>query len=107
MSLTDEQKIAIAREYFRLADAGDPKLMELFHEDATFYFPKFGIGHGRLSILRMIEGFQGVLEWIRHDHASLVFTPLEIPEPGMIQVRALINGGPGELHVGSLTVTPA
>ena len=39
--------------------------------------------------------------------ASLVFTPLEIPEPGMIQVRALINGAPGELHVGSLTVTPA
>ena len=38
--------------------------------------------------------------------ASLVFTPLEIPEPGMIQVRALINGGPAELHVGSLTVTP-
>jgi hypothetical protein len=38
--------------------------------------------------------------------ASLVFTPFEILEPGLIQVRALINGGPGELHVGSLTVTP-
>jgi hypothetical protein len=39
--------------------------------------------------------------------ASLVFEPFEIPEPGMIHVRTLINGGPGELHVGSLTVTPA
>ena len=39
--------------------------------------------------------------------ASLVFEPFEIPEPGMIHIRTLINGGPGELHVGSLTVTPA
>jgi hypothetical protein len=39
--------------------------------------------------------------------ASLVFTPFEIPEPGLIQVRALINGGPGELQLGSLTVAPA
>jgi hypothetical protein len=39
--------------------------------------------------------------------ASLVFTPFEIPKPGMIQIRALINGGPGELEVGSLTVAPA
>jgi hypothetical protein len=38
--------------------------------------------------------------------ASLVFAPLEIPEPGMIQIRALINGGTDELHLGSLTVTP-
>jgi ketosteroid isomerase-like protein len=75
MSLTDEQKIVIAREYFRLSDAGDPKLMELFHEDATLYFPKFGVGHGRASLLTVFEGFKGVLEWIRHDHASLVFTP--------------------------------
>ena len=39
--------------------------------------------------------------------ASLVFTPFEIPEPGVIRIRALINGGPGELQVGSLTVAPA
>jgi hypothetical protein len=39
--------------------------------------------------------------------ASLVFVPFEIPEPGMIDVRVLINGGGGELHLGSLNVTPA
>lgn len=75
MSLADEEKIAIAREYFRLLDSGDPKLMDLFHEDATFYFPKFGVGLGRASILEMVKGFSGVLEWIRHDSASLVFIP--------------------------------
>jgi len=65
MSLSDERKIAIARKYFHLADAGDPKLMELFHEDATFYFPKFGVGRGRASIGEMVKGFAGALEWIR------------------------------------------
>ena len=75
MSLSDEQKIAIAKEYFRLSDAGDPRLLDLFHEDATFYFPKFGIGSGRGSILEMVKGFAGVLEWIRHDQANLVFMP--------------------------------
>jgi hypothetical protein len=39
--------------------------------------------------------------------ASLVFQPLEIAEPGMIDVRVLINGGPGELHLGSLKVATA
>jgi len=75
MSLTDQEKIAIAREYFLLADAGDPKLLELFNEDATFYFPKFGVGHGRDSIFQMVQGFRGVLEWIRHDYPGFVFIP--------------------------------
>ena len=38
MTLSDETEIAIAKDYFRLADAGDPKLMDLFHEDANFVF---------------------------------------------------------------------
>ena len=75
MSLSDEEKIAIATDYFRLADAGDPRLMDLFHEDATFYFPKFGIGHGRMSFFDLVKGFAGALEWIRHDYSRLVFIP--------------------------------
>jgi ketosteroid isomerase-like protein len=75
MSLSDEGKIAIALEYFRLFDAGDPKLVELFHDDATFYFPKFGVGRGRLSVLEMVKASAGVLEWIRHDYANFVFIP--------------------------------
>ena len=75
MSLADEAKIAIAKDYFRLADAGDPRLMELFDEDATFYFPKFGVGHGRTSIVDMVKGFTGILEFIRHDQSTFVFMP--------------------------------
>jgi hypothetical protein len=39
--------------------------------------------------------------------ASLVFKPFEIPEPGLIHIRAFINDGPDELHLGSLQVLPA
>ncbi len=74
MSISDEEKIALARYYFKLSDAGDPRLMELFHEDATFYFPKFGVGRGRTSILEMVGGFKGILELLRHDQATMVFT---------------------------------
>ncbi len=49
--------------------------MELFHEDATFYFPKFGVGRGRATLLEMVKGFEGILEYIRHDYAGLVFVP--------------------------------
>lgn len=65
-SLTDQEKIEIAREYFRLMDAGRPEMLELFHEDAEIYFPKFGFGHGRQSIAEMLSGFEGALEHIRH-----------------------------------------
>ena len=49
--------------------------MDLFHEDATFYFPKFGVGQGRESIFEMVKGFSGVLEFIRHDYDGFVFIP--------------------------------
>jgi hypothetical protein len=39
--------------------------------------------------------------------ASLVFEPLELSEPGLIHVRAVINSGPSELHLGSLQVLSA
>jgi hypothetical protein len=88
MSLSDEAKIAIAKEYFHRADAGDPRVMELFHEDAIFYFPKFGVGRGRGSILDMVKGFAGVLEWLRHDQATFVF----IPNGDRIAVEGVSSG---------------
>ena len=66
-------KIKIAESYFRLADQGSPKVLELFHEDAEIYYPKFGFGHGRESLFEMIQGFQGVLEFIKHDYDNLKF----------------------------------
>ena len=75
MSLNDQDKITIAREYFVRADEGRPDILELFHEAAEIYFPKFGFGLGRQSLLEMVKGFQGSLEYMRHDYDSLTFIP--------------------------------
>ena len=75
MSLNDQDKITIAREYFIRADQGSPDILELFHEDAEIYFPKFGFGFGRQSLFEMVKGFEGSLEYIRHYYDSLIFIP--------------------------------
>jgi hypothetical protein len=75
MGSNDQEKIKIAREYFMRADQERPDILELFHEDAEFYFPKFGFGFGGDSFLEMVKGFQGVLEFIRHDYDRLNFIP--------------------------------
>ena len=75
MSSNDHDKIALAREYFIRADQGRPDILELFHEDAEIYFPKFGFGFGRQSLFEMVKGFDGSLEYIRHDYDSLTFIP--------------------------------
>lgn len=71
----DDKRINAARDYFRLADQGRPEVLELFHEDAEIYFPKFGFGFGRQSFLEMTDGFAGTLEFIRHDYDALTFIP--------------------------------
>ena len=71
----DDKRINAARDYFRLADQGRPEVLELFHEDAEIYFPKFGFGFGRQSFLEMTDGFAVTLEFIRHDYDALTFIP--------------------------------
>jgi ketosteroid isomerase-like protein len=75
MTLNDQDKIEIAREYFIRADRGRSDVLDLFDEDAEIYFPKFGFGYGRQSLLEMVKGFEGVLGYIRHDYDNLIFIP--------------------------------
>jgi len=75
MLANDQEKIKIAREYLMRADQGRPDVLELFHEDAEIYFPKFGFGFGRNSFLAMVKGFEGVLKYIQHDYDRLNFIP--------------------------------
>jgi ketosteroid isomerase-like protein len=72
-SAADEKRIKSTRDYFRLADQGRPEVLELFHEDAEIYFPKFGCGIGRQSLFEMTKGFAGTLEFIEHDYDTLTF----------------------------------
>ena len=73
MPSNDEEKIQIAREYLMRIDQGRADILELFHEDAEIYFPKFGFGFGRNSFFEMVKGFEGSLEYIQHDYDRLNF----------------------------------
>jgi hypothetical protein len=74
-SPNDRDHIKVIQDYFRLADQGRPEVLELFHEDAEIYFPKFGFGLGRQSLFEMTRGFEGSLEFIQHDCDKLTFIP--------------------------------
>ena len=64
MSTGDRSKVDVAREYFVRADQGRADVLELLHDDVEIYFPKFGVGAGRASLIEMVNGFQGTLESI-------------------------------------------
>ena len=74
-SLSDRDKIKIVQEYFVRADQGRSDVLELFHENAEIYFPKFGVGVGRQSLVEMVKGFEGALEFIKHDYDGFTFIP--------------------------------
>ena len=73
LSEQDQRNIAITKEYFRRGDAQDPTLLDLFHPDLQFFYPKFGIGHGPQAVMQMGGGFAGELDWIAHDYSDYVF----------------------------------
>ena len=96
--LSDDKKITLLLEYFRLADQGGPEVLDLFHEDVEFYFPKFGIGVGRQAFLEFVTGFEGALEFIRHDYDKLMFISagdhvvVEGPSQGKMSGRTWVGG---------------
>ena len=71
--LSGDKKLQTLLDYFKLADQGSPGVLDLFHEDVEFYFPKFGFGVGRQAFLEFVKGFEGTLEFIRHDYDRLTF----------------------------------
>lgn len=71
--MTDEQRKAIALEYFRRMDRGE-SVAELFDEHAAFYFPKWGMARGRAQIESLFRDLMGILESVSHDiaHANII-----------------------------------
>jgi hypothetical protein len=74
-SPTDQNRIKVVEDYFRLADQGSREILELFHEDAEIYYPKFGFGFGRQSFFELTKGFEGALEFVLHDYDNLTIIP--------------------------------
>lgn len=72
-TMTDEQRKAIALEYFKRMDRGE-SVLELFDEHAEFCFPKWGVAKGHAQIERLFQDLSGILEAFSHDiaHAKVI-----------------------------------
>jgi ketosteroid isomerase-like protein len=63
----NEQRVAVAMDYFRKLDAGDPAMADLLTDDVQIYFPKFGVGYGKAEVGRAAQGLMSSLQTIEHD----------------------------------------
>src|SRR6266404_635402 len=73
MTVPTSDPLAVAREYFRLLDAGAPELADLFSDDAVIYFPKYGFGPARQTLQETGEKLGGVIASIAHDLDASLF----------------------------------
>ena len=65
----------VALEYFRRLDLRDPSVLDLFTDDFTFYFPKYGLGRGRDQLLEVMAGLGTVVASTSHEPSDYRFLP--------------------------------
>ncbi|HDV6320299.1 TPA: nuclear transport factor 2 family protein [Burkholderia multivorans] len=68
--MTDEQRKAVALEYFKRLDRGG-NLIELFDEHAEMYFPKWGVARGKQEIEQLFADLMTILAGVTHDKAYM------------------------------------
>lgn len=66
--MTDEQRISVAKEFLLRLDTGRDAL-ELFDDDALYYFPKRGLMRGKKEISEFFEQLGALIATIEH-HAA-------------------------------------
>lgn len=59
-----------AINYFRMVDAADPAVLDLFTENAQMFFPKFGFATGKGQIGAFAQGLGRGISAIEHDIAG-------------------------------------
>jgi ketosteroid isomerase-like protein len=67
-TMTDEQRISVAKEFLLRLDLGGDTL-ELFDDDALYYFPKRGLMRGKSEIAEFFTQLGSILGSIEH-HAA-------------------------------------
>ena len=70
--MTDSPNVAIVKEYFRRSDARRPDVFEVLHDDIEFYFPKYGIGHGKREFAAFAQVLGAALD-VYHNQEALLF----------------------------------
>lgn len=78
----------IAREYYVRLDAGRSDLLDLFSDDAQFYFPKFGVSQGKSTFADLISGLLTTVASIKHDIDGLQF----IVDGNRVAVEGITSG---------------
>lgn len=68
VEMSGDQRKAVALEYFLRMDRGDD-FLDLFDDNATVYFPKWGIARGRSEYSRLFSELMGILKQIEHHSA--------------------------------------
>jgi ketosteroid isomerase-like protein len=63
----NDARIATAVTYFRYVDSADPAVLDLFTDDASMFFPKFGIAQGKAAIAAFAVHFGTEVVRIAHD----------------------------------------
>ncbi|PZA21310.1 nuclear transport factor 2 family protein [Modestobacter versicolor] len=57
----------VAVQYFRLVDAGDPAVIDLFVDDAQMFYPKFGHARGKAEIGAFARGLARGVSRLQHE----------------------------------------
>ncbi|HEY3650383.1 MAG TPA: nuclear transport factor 2 family protein [Streptosporangiaceae bacterium] len=67
-TMTGEQRVSVAKEFLLRLDTGGDTL-ELFADDALYYFPKRGYMRGKKEIAEFFGRLGGLIASIEHDAA--------------------------------------
>ncbi|GAA3021452.1 nuclear transport factor 2 family protein [Streptomyces fulvorobeus] len=64
---TRKRREEIAIRYFRMVDAGNPAVIDLFTEDARLFYPKFGLARGKEQIGAFAQGLARGIASLEHE----------------------------------------
>ena len=62
----EQTMLAVVKQYFVSADAGQASVLDLFTDDVQIYFPKFDIAKGKAAFGELATGLLGSLKSIAH-----------------------------------------
>jgi ketosteroid isomerase-like protein len=102
MNGADSDQIRAVKKYFKRIDRGDMTVLDLFADDFSFYFPKFGIGRGREQFRAFGGGLMASLQSIGHDIDTMAF----IESGRHVVVEGTTAGVDGEGNAWSGGTTP-